>query len=197
MPVLTKYRSLFRATDTWPMDDKGNPLTGWPLWEVHRWKSPVVEDCYGKLFAYLHSKFQSLCHCLHSLSIGFEMYCVDATELPTYLAKDSFTRIEVLIYTMKDIILPSLTIFHKVANISDAGYVGICDTMNTLSPLLQSSRFNPHATMITLFLNAAMEMVHRYGQRDTIPNMELLMEYLPNPDVITLMQPNNADTLRL
>ena len=69
--------------------------------------------------------------------------------------------------------------------------------MTRLTPLLQSPECNPHATIITLFLNAVMEVVHRHDEREATPNMELLMEYLPTPNVMNLMQPDNADMLRI
>ena len=51
--------------------------------------------------------------------------------------------------------------------------------------------------MITLFLNAVMEVVHGHDEREATPNMELLMEYLPIPDFMNLMQPDTADMLRI
>ena len=78
------------------MDDKSDPPDGWPLWEVHRWPNPAKEDRYGKLFAYLRHHFAAF---IAKLRIGsgfrFVMHCVDAMELPEYLEKDRFTRIEV------------------------------------------------------------------------------------------------------
>ncbi len=41
-----------------------------------------------------------------------------------------------------------------MGNISDEGYLGINMTLKTFAPLLQPVSINPHATLITLFLNA-------------------------------------------
>ena len=53
----------------------------------------------------------------------------------------------------------------KALNISDAGYMGIRATISSLAPLLQPRRVNPHATLITLFLNAVMQLVKMGGEK--------------------------------
>lgn len=56
---------------------------------------------------------------------------------------------------------------------------------------------NPRATLITLFLNAIPEIMHRRGEKDKIPKLEALMNYLPTPSILSLASPNSADSLRL
>lgn len=77
------------------MGDKMDPLDGWPIWEVHHRQSHAKEDCYGKLFAYLMDTFKAFLERLDTIGIGIEMYRVDAKELPKYLERDKFARIEV------------------------------------------------------------------------------------------------------
>lgn len=84
-----------------------------------------------------------------------------------------------------------------MANISDAGYVGMYTTVNRLTPLLESPRCNTYPTTITLFLSTVMEVVHRHDEREATPNIDLLIEYLPTPNLMNLMQPDNADMLRI
>jgi hypothetical protein len=81
-----------------------------------------------------------------------------------------------------------------VANICDGGYVGIKNTLSLLSPLLQSPRQNPHATFITLFINAVKEAVKRGGSKDEVPNMQFLTKYLPLPRTLS---PHDADMMRI
>lgn len=45
----------------------------------------------------------------------------------------------------------------EVSNISDTGYLGIHRTLAYMVPLLQSPVVNPHATLITLFMNGVDE----------------------------------------
>ncbi len=85
----------------------------------------------------------------------------------------------------------------KVSNISDVGYAGIRNTLAALMPLLQNPWINPHATLISLFLNAVMEMVHTRREGNSLPNMDRLLKYLPSPNLMKLVQENSADTLRL
>ena len=86
----------------------------------------------------------------------------------------------------------------KVANICDTGYVGIGNTLSLLSPLLQSPKQNPHATIITLFINAVKEAAKMGPPIDETPDMELTTEYLPAPQLSSLLSMNNsADMLRI
>ena len=81
-----------------------------------------------------------------------------------------------------------------MANICDGGYIGIRNTLSLLSPFLQSPRQNPHATFITLFINAVKEEVKRGNPTDKTPNMQVLTKYLPFPQTVSL---NDADMLRI
>ncbi len=44
-----------------------------------------------------------------------------------------------------------------MSNIGDRGYLGPNVTLSTFGPMLKRKSENPHATLITLFLNAVME----------------------------------------
>ena len=83
------------------MDDKTDPLDGWPVWEVHHFPSIAKEDCYGKLHSYLISRFTLFLSRIRQLPVRFEMYCVDAADLSSYLSTDRYTRIEVCTYRVK------------------------------------------------------------------------------------------------
>lgn len=79
----------------WPMDDKADPLNGWPIWEVRHTQSPVMGDLYGKLFIYLRVRFKVFLKRLATTRIDFEMRNVDARDLRQYLESDKYARIEV------------------------------------------------------------------------------------------------------
>lgn len=42
-----------------------------------------------------------------------------------------------------------------------------------------------------------MEVLKATGEKDSMGNVDLLMEYLPQPDVLTLLRPDSADMTRL
>lgn len=77
----------------------------------------------------------------------------------------------------------------QIANISDSGYLGIHETIAKLGPLLRQPECNPRATLITPFLNAIPEIIHRRGEKDTIPTLKTLMDYLPKPSILSLASP--------
>lgn len=45
----------------------------------------------------------------------------------------------------------------QVSHISDNAYVGVFHTLELMAPLLQGPTINPHATLITLFMNIVEE----------------------------------------
>lgn len=45
----------------------------------------------------------------------------------------------------------------QVSNIADRGYLGVHRTIYLMIPLLQAPSLNPHATLITLFMNVVEE----------------------------------------
>ena len=77
------------------MDDKCDPLNGWPPLEVHQWPALAKADCYGKLFAYLTRQFTTFLEKYQVIDIEFTMYCTDAIELHKTLRMGTYMRIEV------------------------------------------------------------------------------------------------------
>lgn len=71
----------------------------------------------------------------------------------------------------------------QVSNVSDRGYVGIHRTVAMMAPLLQGPLINPHATLITLFMNAVPETMTMEEQRAVMsPHgqaMRRLLKFLP------------------
>lgn len=52
----------------------------------------------------------------------------------------------------------------QVSNISDAFYLGIAQTLGCLAGMLQVPKKNPHATLITSFMNAVPEIMQGEGE---------------------------------
>lgn len=105
-------------------------------------------------------------------------HCLDIMDLPAHLTSNAYNRIE-------------------AANVSDAGYLGIRATVQALAPLLQTRHQNPHATLITLFLNAIMEIVKMGDERDSAAGMADLSGYLPFPQLSPPPSNNDPFLLRL
>lgn len=84
-------------SDSWPFDDKSDPMAGWNIMEVYDTPWAASQDTYGKLFAYLHKEFQAFFHRMISLKIHIQLLNVDAKLLPELLTLESFGRIEVKI----------------------------------------------------------------------------------------------------
>ncbi|KAF5234485.1 hypothetical protein FAUST_7573 [Fusarium austroamericanum] len=130
--------TFFQNKDSWPMYDNSDPLSGWSIKEIEAtWIGPATSDIYGKLFRHVKCLLKAFVERLSSSSMTFKLLQVDASDLPSHQLERSFDRIE-------------------VSNISDSAYLSIHKTVAIMSPLLQPSSVNPHATLITLFMN----MVH-------------------------------------
>lgn len=77
------------------MDDKADPLDGWPIQEVVLVQTRAKEDLYGKLYIYLQGVFQRFLDRLAKIGIAFELLNVDAAQLPETLQENKYARIEV------------------------------------------------------------------------------------------------------
>ncbi|KAH7037034.1 uncharacterized protein B0I36DRAFT_402498 [Microdochium trichocladiopsis] len=159
--------TFFSNANGWPMFDNADPLSGWTLKEIEATSSgQATADLYGKLSKHIHNTLKSFLHRLYSLrAVELRFLHVDAVKLPELLGEsERFDRIE-------------------VSNISDCGYVGPHQTVGLLAPLLQTHAMNPHATLITLFMNAVDE--NRNEQDEILemspdgPVMRTLIKYMP------------------
>lgn len=157
--------TFFQTADTWPMKDNADPLNGWSLKEVLNTESgAATADTYGKLFFHLRDLLRSFLDRISCSRISFQIFHLDASSLPSHLDRDSFSRVD-------------------VSNISDMGWLGIHRTLDLMIPLLQTPAQNPHATMITLFMNAVEETL---TDEDRMQGLTLhsratrdLLNYLP------------------
>ncbi|KAL2833788.1 hypothetical protein BDW59DRAFT_156589 [Aspergillus cavernicola] len=157
--------TFFQTADIWPMPDNADPRHGWSLEEVVNISGgAATADMYGKLFFYLRGMLKSFLNRLLNLNASFKLLHLDAASLPEYLEADTFSRIE-------------------VSNISDYGWIGIHRTLGFMTPLLQTPLMNPHATLITLFMNAVEEaMTNEDRLKDLTPHSKStkkLLKYLP------------------
>ena len=77
------------------MDDKADPLNGWPIREVAQVRTMAKEDLYGKLYIYLQHVFQKFLDHLAKIEIYFDLLNMDAIQLPEILQENKYARIEV------------------------------------------------------------------------------------------------------
>lgn len=95
LPFFFVARTFYFPPYVWPMDDKADPLNGWPIREVARVQTMAKEDLYGKLYLYLQDVFQKFLDRLARVGIDFELLNMDAIELPANLQKNKYARVEV------------------------------------------------------------------------------------------------------
>jgi hypothetical protein len=91
-------RTLFQTRE-WPLDDRADPLNGWPIGEVNKKSSGATLDLYGKLFVYLRDEFSKFLSRLINVKIDFQLYGLDVKELPPHLEQNKYNRIEVSVVT--------------------------------------------------------------------------------------------------
>ncbi|KAL5342064.1 hypothetical protein BJX70DRAFT_386470 [Aspergillus crustosus] len=160
-----------RNANTWPMRDSADPLDGWPSEEIAATSTgPATSDIYGKLFFYLRGILRPFLNQVHGSHISFRFFHLDVEALSCELRAESFSRIE-------------------VSNISDIGWLGIHKTLGCMVPLLQRLSENPHATLITLFMNAVQQTMpvgdhERRSRVDSIgAEATHLRRYLPQQKI--------------
>ena len=90
-----RIRTFYLPPLVWPMDDKADPLGGWPIHEVSRIYTTATEDLYGKLYIYLQRVFGEFLDRLATVKVDFELLNVDAVRLPEILPENKYARIEV------------------------------------------------------------------------------------------------------
>src|SRR6266480_5841399 len=77
----------------------------------------------------------------------------------------------------------SLANSYKVSNLCDTPYLGLAATVGIFTPLLQEHKTNPHATLITLFMNAIEEEFEHcrdaYNTEVIMQEMTRIAKYLP------------------
>lgn len=164
----------------WPMMDCADPLDGWDHQEILATATgPATSDIYGKLFCHLHKLIRSFYERSRDLRVGFKLLNLDAKDLHTQLEDGKFARVEVSLLFVGSIWLSALTI-RQMSNISDQWCLGPAGAVGHLSRFLQTPAANPHATLITLFLNAVQEtMTPHEKQQDLGSELQLVLKYLP------------------
>ncbi|EUC29428.1 hypothetical protein COCCADRAFT_40188 [Bipolaris zeicola 26-R-13] len=154
--------TLFFQND-WLMNDDATPRGGWRFNEYMEDAPAAKADEFGAIFFYLKGLLLRFCDRLRSSNVSFRLFNMDARDIGPYLDM-RFDRIE-------------------ISNICDRGYVGPHTCLQLFSQLLKPTSQNPNATLLLLFINAAVEVdreAHPQGDlQSLVPAMERLREYIP------------------
>jgi len=169
----------FFQTASWPMMDSAEPCAGWHYLDILKTSSgPVFNDLYGKLYVHIMEHLTKFHRQIANHGIHLQLHHRDAAHLPAVLQPGTFARIE-------------------TSNIADIWCLGVKQLVTRLLPLLQASVNNPHATLMTTFMNA----VHEIRRHDTPQSMHhevaRVMEYIPLPRPPGRNPPDAAFTLRI
>ena len=129
------------------MQDSLDPLGGWNVNDVLRGCGNATKDIYGGLYFHIRGTLRKLCQRLHSSArTSFVVSHQDTMSLPELLCNLTTGQNASLQFDRID-----------CSNIADAGYLGIRQTLATMGPLLKPKTENPHATIVTSFINAVNE----------------------------------------
>ncbi|KAF2792338.1 hypothetical protein K505DRAFT_307801 [Melanomma pulvis-pyrius CBS 109.77] len=169
--------TFFQTSNVWPLGDQADPLSGWSIADVVETPSLAANDWYGKLFIHLRDEFSKFLERLRLVKINFTLLNVDAKELPIYLDRNTYARIE-------------------VSNITDSYYLGTRQTLALFSPFLQPPSQNPHATLIALYLNAISQIMKTGREGEGLPNTKVLMQYIPLNFENMILSQQGADSYR-
>ncbi|KAM0347333.1 hypothetical protein ACHAPU_004852 [Fusarium lateritium] len=165
--------TFFQTANTWPMFDNADPLNGWSVQDIEAtFTGLATSDIYGKLYYYVRDVLKRFMGRICTTDVSFELLQLDASKLPGQVQDNSFDRIE-------------------VSNISDQGYLGIHQTVHIMSPLLRAPSVNPHATLVTLFMNLVDE--HMTQQDKTA---DATMQSGSTKRLLQFIPPNHALTSR-
>jgi hypothetical protein len=126
------------------LNDSADPLNCWDISDVIAagMKHMVPKnDTYGALYFHIIPQLEEFSARLRTKDLSFTFLSVDACVLERVL-KDTIS-------------LHNITSFDRidVSNITDLCWLGLHGTLNSVGQLLKSRDENPHAALISLFLN--------------------------------------------
>ncbi|KAF8541091.1 hypothetical protein BDD12DRAFT_733234 [Trichophaea hybrida] len=154
----------------WMLNDSAEPLNCWGIRAVLANGTAPKNDLYGLLYFYLLPQLEKFATRLRTEDLHFTLLSVDARKIAHAIQSCSSKH--------------GVTSFDRidVSNLSDRGYIGIPDILRLISPLLKTQRVNPHAVLITLFLNYHAEIEQtrpREYKESMTKNVDEATKYLP------------------
>jgi hypothetical protein len=83
------------------MKDDADPLDRWSYDEYTKFAPIAKNDAYGAFFYYLRHMLLAFCKRIRSFAMSSELLAIDAVDLPTYLTRINFDRIEVCLESLE------------------------------------------------------------------------------------------------
>lgn len=186
--------------------NNADPMDGWSIKSILDYKiGPARNDAYGKLHHYLKDMFVKFHRRVRSMPTHFTLLHLDALVLPSSLPTH-FDRIDVSVCPLFssfvlfffDICRNKTDTFVKASHLCDISDSRLCPTLCAFRPLLQQPSINPHATLITLFLEAVKELwpaLRRHQIIQGIADEEELRELRYVLDRLRLYMPSTRQRL--
>lgn len=194
------------------MMDSADPLDGWPLGEVIQKVPSARNDIYGGLFMYLQDLLLEFCNKIQRLDVQFQLYQADALDILGLIKQYGmgyyhFDRIEVRLLAASIIedadnsaLKTMLTKFSHFSYLASRtrGYLGPQRTLATFGPLLKRKTQNPHAMILTPFMNAVYEVSTDMDQVSSLMSgSDRLRQYLRvTPNTFQNRNSSNAEMVR-
>ncbi|KAL9075400.1 MAG: hypothetical protein Q9157_004045 [Trypethelium eluteriae] len=136
--------TFFPRTIEWPMKDSSDPLFDWDCHLVQTGCGNAKADVYGALYFYLRGLLRKFYRHLHSSAkTSFVVSHHNAISLPELMRDLQSSESAPILFDRID-----------CSNVADEEFLGIKKTLATVGPLLKPKSENPHATILTPFLNA-------------------------------------------
>jgi hypothetical protein len=144
--LFTEYCSTLFDIESrkWMLNDSADPFNCWNYADVMASSEKLglpKNDIFGALYFHLIPQFEQFSRRLQKDELNLTLLSVDARKLESALV-GSVSKHHIKAFDRID-----------VSNIVDRCYVGIHDTLDLLGRLLKTRAENPHAALITLFMN--------------------------------------------
>ncbi|KAL6789154.1 hypothetical protein J3E68DRAFT_444007 [Trichoderma sp. SZMC 28012] len=141
--------ALFPEDIKYSYAESGSPLAAWGVLDVIKTPWAAQNDLYGKLYYFLRGVIGNFLHWLGPNEFGLSFFNVPIRALPRHLGSKKYDRIE-------------------VSNVCGREELSIRDTFQLFSGHLMDLADNPHATLMTWFVNAAKESKDARGNAQSL-----------------------------
>ncbi|KAK8070351.1 hypothetical protein PG997_010554 [Apiospora hydei] len=134
--------TLFTGAGGWPLMDSSDPRNGWLMSQIRKSRTAAADnDVFGQLYYHIVDLVSDVHKRLWTTKVMVQMMRIAASDLIGHFG-------------------PSQTRFDRIetSNIADVTYLNPVGAVGLIGPLLKPPSVNPHATLITLFMNAIHEM---------------------------------------
>ncbi|KAK8074373.1 hypothetical protein PG994_005272 [Apiospora phragmitis] len=170
--------TMFTGSGGWHMMDSAQPSNGWMMSRIRKSRSPAAtNDVFGQLYYHIVDLISEVHKRLSPAKVSIQMMQIDANDLSSHFGP-SQTRLDRI----------------EASNIVDLAYLNALGVVGQLGPLLKAPSVNPHATLITLFMNAVHDMWSPHVDLKVYENaLNQVREYLP---VSLPRHPSDAGLMR-